>query len=371
MPKSHRIRILSVIAGSLILTLAITGGIMFAAGGAPHTIEVHESKCFRSINEADDLYCGIRFNLPTFETLTPPPVTPEAWCQELNDKLGCITDPVDPVAPQSLNPDLVFVTFWKDCLPADCSVGTLLDSVTAPRIGHAISGVYMEAGHGVSWEDSTVNGCVEVNPLQFTSASQICMPVLWAVADNDVDDQRNELGVWFLNQLLALEIEHTTGLNFYVQNNRITDAGKTYVLEALNIADRLLGGFFRASSTDSPNSAFATVTATPALQGAIKLTATVLADAYERVGEHIGGGATDAEQKAIGGTVLWLIICAIGFGATYAVTTETLFPSLMFACLAVLGLAADGFSFTLFGSAVAIFVFPAASYTVKKLGLTG
>lgn len=345
---------------------------------APHTasaqlvdapeVAANSAKCARSIIITDDLYCALRYELPTFETADPP-ATPEAWCAYLNYQTGCITDPVDPDNPETIEPGLAYVTLYDGCtVTGDCSSATARDTGRIPRIGHALAGVYLEAGHNVTWGDSDVYLCVESSSVLFATQTSDCLKVTWAIAANDREDQREELGQFFVDELLAIEIVQSRGTNFYVENNLITTDGKTLVIEALNVADRILS-VFRTSAPLIITDPFATATAVVPVQSLIDSTVT-----------SITFGATTASYtggSASAGGVIFTLICGfIAFIATFrwiqrnssANSIDTIIPAaLVFMTVVICGFAMSEVDFSVIAVFIVIMAAPAALYVVRKI----
>jgi len=268
-------------------------------------VEVQDNRCFRSIIETDDLYCSIRYDLPVQTDPDVVPVSPEEWCQYLFIQTGCTDDPPIPDNPESLEQGVVFVSYYDGCTAAgDCSSATLIDTGRIPRAGTSLAGVYVETGHTVTWQDSDVHACVESSRLLFSVQSQDCQRVIWSTESNTQADQRNDLGDFFVDQLLQLEIINAKGINFYIENNLITAEGKTVALEALNVADRILT-VFRTSAAGVITGSFATATAVGALEATIQAQATP--PWAGEVGSYIGGDETT------GGIVLMFVLGFLAF----------------------------------------------------------
>ncbi len=153
-----------------------------ATGGPAPTLSTDQADCFRNVVSDGDIFCLIRYDLPTFVTATPPPVSAEAWCAELVDQDGCTADPVEPTNETSQITDSAFVTLYQNC-GVDCSTGTLESQVRTPRINFALGGAYLAPGHAVTFGDPTVNGCVQSSTTLFTVASISCIPTIATAAN--------------------------------------------------------------------------------------------------------------------------------------------------------------------------------------------
>ncbi len=346
MPHTRKL-LVAVFVFLFVMLLGVLFNVMPASanhgGTTAPSVSVEETKCFRSINQLDDMYCMMRYDLPVKITPDPTPITtPEAWCLELHDLDGCTDTPVNPSNPKSLEEQHVFINFYKNCSAlGDCTVGDILASVSVPRVGASLGGVYLGTGHGVTHGDLTVFGCVQSSTLLFTVASEDCQQVVWSFGANNEETQREEMGLYFLQQLLALEVVQNRGFNFYVQNNLITDAGKTLALEALNIADRLIGDFFRAAATESQAIEFATATAETTLQAEIRLTATSQAGIWTTIGGHVGGDA-----KTTGGWLVVMIGGLLAFWGVWLMTKEFVFPLITFSSVFWFGVSQDAVPFS-------------------------
>lgn len=277
-------------------------------------VNAETAKCFQSIIETDDLYCALRYNLPVQTDDDVTPTSPEEWCQYLDIKDGCFsatsTDPVLPLFPETIEPGLVFVSFFDNCTSTgDCSSADLIDTGRVPRVGKSLAGVYIETGHTFTFGDSDVYGCIVTSTLLFSNATSDCVKVTWSTAANTQDAQREQLGQFFLDALLNLEILDSLGFNYYVENNKITAEGKELVLEALNVADRILD-VFRTSAVSVNDEPFATATALSALQSTVAAqTPIALA---EGTGELTGGDST------IGGLIATMFLGGVVFFVIFA-----------------------------------------------------
>lgn len=211
-----------------------------AAQTAPSS-ETNHAACYRSILEADDLYCLTRFELP--DSISDG--VSDAWCAELVNQDGCDGTPADPVEPTSLPQNTVFITLYDNCAADDCSAGNLLNVSRVPRIGFGVGGSYMVPGHGVTWADGDVALCLESSddPAVFGTSSIDCLPVFWNSGENTVSVQRALLGADMVDQVRAVGIEQAKPTSEYVQNNLINSNGKVFALEALSNADRILDVF--------------------------------------------------------------------------------------------------------------------------------
>lgn len=235
--------------------------------------------CYRSIVQADDLFCLTRFELPTHTTDTP--VSPEAWCALLVDTDGCIDDPVDPTNPTSLTSGAAYITLYDGA--------TLLGQAQAQRIGHTIGGLYFPAGHGITWANGDVTGCVESSDTLFTTSSEDCIPVFWNTEANTTAAQLAKLSADLVAQMSALEtVDELVPAGGYVVSNKITPAGRDLALEALNVMDVILTGAFQSAAVPGITDSFATPSSELPLQTSINATATAVAGGFQGVGTSFG-----------------------------------------------------------------------------------
>lgn len=310
------------IAFALALVLIITVSVSpraAATGGPAPTLVTNSASCYRNIIEDGDIYCLMRYELPTFVTATPPPISAEAWCAELVDQDGCTADPVEPTNETSLITAAAFVSLYQNC-GVDCSTGTLESQVRVPRINHALGGAYLAPGHAVTWGDITVNGCVESSTTLFTVASRDCLPVVWNAAAVDEAAQRAQLGSDLLSNLISVQTNRNLPLFSYVSNNLITSAGRILSVEALSVMDQLIPERFQAASFGSQDAAFATPTGTLALQDSLdtKASAAEITTAFSNLGTSVLGISGGAMS-----TILFLMFAVASF-AWFHVKTKSL-----------------------------------------------
>lgn len=272
-------------------------------------LESQAANCFRSIIDLDDLYCSVRYDLPVQSDPDVTPVSAEEWCAELFDTSGCTDDPVVPDAPESLEQGKAFVTFYDNCTAGgDCSSADVIDTGRIPRVGTSLAGVYVGTGHSITFGDTDIYGCVESSAFLFSTQTRSCQRVVWSTVSNTILDMREDLGNHFVDQMLQLEIIQAKGVNFYVENNLITSEGKQIVLEALNVADRILD-VFRTSAQSVITSDFATATAQSNLQATISASTPVVIGST--VNDLFGGG------NRTGGLIATLIGAFAAFIGTY------------------------------------------------------
>ncbi len=201
--------------------------------------DVTNVACFTDIYEDNDLYCLVVYDL--FISTNPAPLTtPEAWCDELVDKTGCIGEVILPINPGSLLENTVLL---------ELNVSNVLAGVSAaPRIGYSVGGIYFPAGHNITYGDSNVQICVSPNPDLFSIAFSECEEPSWNTAAQNATAQRTLLGNIFKNIMLVKGIKESRP-GFYISDDLINVNGSIIVNEALPGAANLLPNTFDASHT--------------------------------------------------------------------------------------------------------------------------
>lgn len=259
---------------ALIWTTASASSPAFAAD-APD-LSIGSAKCYRSILEADDLFCLSDYELPV--ALTDSPVSPEAWCAELVDTTGC-TDRA-PLYPTTLETGAAYVTLYDG---AD-----ILGQSQVPRIGLALGGTYLAAGHAVTWGNTNITACVESSRTAYDTFTQACLNVLWSAAANTEAAQRADLAQDLLALLQGLEaLDPFVETNGYVINSLITSTGRVLALEALSLMDRILIDTFQSQAVQAVTTDFTPGTGL-ALQSNIDATATAVVGAFQGLGTDFG-----------------------------------------------------------------------------------
>lgn len=223
----------------LIALLTVSAGSSLAQAQTAPSLEVDHAACYRSIIDADDLFCLARYELP--DSISDG--VSDAWCAELVDQDGCALTPAAPTAPTSLPVNSVFLTLYDGCTAGDCSAGTILNVSRVPRIGFALGGSYVNAGHTITWADTDVHLCVESSEDDYITGAIDCLPVFWNTSENTTEAQREVLGADMVEQIRAIGFLESESTTKYVENNLINATGKTFAVEALEQADRLLDVF--------------------------------------------------------------------------------------------------------------------------------
>ena len=331
------------------------------AADAPVLASNHAS-CYRSVFNTDDLFCLTRYSLPTYETATPPPVSPEAWCAQLVDRTGCTDDPVEPSAPTSLPQGRAVLALYDGCSGDDCSAATLAGVARVPRIGFALGGVYLTAGHTLAWADPDVAVCIESDPGDFDTFEQDCTPESWSSAANDQTAQRQQLGADMVEQVITLGIEQARPLNLYVNlgSQLITTAGKVFALEALPGADRILGVF--ASGSGSTGIGPTPTPGQTAIEAEIATDAATVQTRLAEFGETHGTGS--GEQT---GLIISVVIAVVIFLGSLALTRGSIvFASFGTMCFLPVLTALGVLPFEALAVMIAVLALPAGVTVVRK-----
>lgn len=334
-----------------------------ATGGPAPTLSTNQANCYRNMIDDGDIYCLIRYELPTFVTATPPPGSAEAWCAELVDQAGCTADPVEPTNETSQITDSAFVTLYQNC-GVDCSTGTLESQVRTPRINHALGGAYLAPGHAVTWGDPTVNGCVQSSTTLFTVPSISCVPVTWNAAATDQTSQRTQLGSDLVGNLVSIESNRNRALYSYVQNNLITSAGRILSVEALSVMDQIIPERFQAASFSSQDEDWATPTGSLALQDSLDATAagTDLPTAFANLGSilfGISGGAM--------ATLFFLMLGIIAFFRISGMTGDMVMGAQGLVAVGMVGIYVRGPTISVVAVAAVGFSLVGAMFFVGKI----
>ena len=350
---------------AIIVALAV----MFPLASTAHaqspgpTLTANEATCYQNLVETGDLYCQLRYELPTFTTVPPPPATPEAWCAELVDQDGCIADPVEPTNETSLITDAAFVTLYQNC-GVDCTTGTLENQVRVPRINHALGGAYLSPGHAITFGDTTVNQCVESSASLFSPRSQSCIAVVWNIAPSDTTSQRTQYGTDLVAQLRNIETNRNLALNSYVSNNLITSGGRILAIEGLSVSDQIAPTRFQAASESSADEAFATPSSTLPLQDSLDTlaNATDIPGAFDSLGTivfGISGGAM--------GTLFFLLLGLIFFAWLQAKTKNFVLPTAGLVTVGMTGLFVRSPTVSVVAVAALAFSLVGAMFILRKV----
>lgn len=226
----------------LILTVSSVITLNNVSAQTSPDIEISISSCYSHIYEADDLYCAVVYELPTYTSTVLPISTPEAWCNELVNKNGCTDNPVNPTEPTSLTQNSVFITL------EDSTLQSLAGINTVRRIGFGVGGVYLAAGHNVTFADPNLVICITSNEDIYTTANvQKCVTPTWNSLTKDFVTQRTALGEFFKAGMIAKGLNEARSLNYYMTNDKINLTGSFIVEEALPHASVLLPETFTSS----------------------------------------------------------------------------------------------------------------------------
>lgn len=257
MPSTRSVRILARAASPVILAGLLAGLLyLIAYGAASPDTAISEARCYRNISETGDLLCLGRYELDQ-QTSTGTPSSAEAWCQYLQDTTGCTSSPVNPSSPASLQYGITsaWVTLCSlaggqtGCAGGSTSSsGTVYKQNQVPRIHHGLAGIYLAGGHGIAWDTSTVNMCIESTD-DFDPIDTACSgTVVWNSAANNQGAQRTQLAADLKSMLAALETSRGVPRNSYVQSGKITAAGAVLSREAYAFIERVIPDAFQAAA---------------------------------------------------------------------------------------------------------------------------
>jgi len=363
---------LQIIAGLIIglITVITTIGIspppVSAQAYPAPDVFTNSANCFRNIIQSGDLYCLVRYELPTFTTATPPPATPEAWCKELVNTDGCIADPVEPTQETSLVTNAAFITLYKDCgaPPTNCSTGDIQSQVRMPRINHSIGGVYISDASTITWGDTTVNACVESSDLLFSVQSSDCLTVAWNTAEDNQTDQRDQLGRTLLDELRAVETNRNLPFNSYVANSYLSTGARVLALEALSVMDQIIPAYFQAASETALIVPYATPVGSLALQVSIDATAaaTDIPAAFVDLGDTVAGVSGGAMA-----TVFFGILASLFFFWVYSRTGDYVLPAAGFITVGMIGIWTRGPTVSVVAVAAVVMSMIAAMFILRKI----
>ncbi len=284
-----------------------------ASAVAATPVFAYEAYAFRSIVATDDLFIVIRYELPV-STLAS---TTDAWCLELNDSDGCDADPASPTDPTSLVPGAAIASLYSAGYG-----GVPTDQVALNRIDHALTGIYVDAGHSITFGNPTTQVCIE-SSTTYTSPTYDCVYPVWSAAANTELDQRNDLSALMsgpTGPMIALESARLQSDNTYVNGvNLITPAGQIFALEALSFMDRIIPDAFQLGAGSSITAAIATPASDSKIQISIDATAEAsgLTQDLENVGQQYLG--LSGPTTALGGTIL----AALAYGGLLFALTKS------------------------------------------------
>lgn len=329
------------------------------------------SDCVRNIRLDGDLLCLLHYNLPQQTTAIPTPVAAaEAWCARLRNQTGCAANPVAPDEPTSIISGdawvtLCYLTGSQDGCFSAPSPGTLIDQTPAPRINYALGGIYLTAGHGVAWDDTTVNMCIEPGT-GFTSPVPACVPVDFNDEASDTESQRDELAVVLVQLMRDItqrrQIAKTT---FVTSRGKITPTGAELAVEAYPDMVAVAPDAFAVVTKQAVTETFATAPANAsALQQAIYLTATAVAWGD---GVRAGGEAALGISGTFSWTLVFLTFGLIAAFFTLAATQDFAMGVAAFGLFLLPGSLVGGPTVSALVVAIICLSFPAAWFVVAKV----
>ncbi len=319
---------------------------------------VYEAYAFRSIIDDDDLFIVFRYELP----VSIADATTDAWCLELNDTTGCDAEPAAPTDPTSLQPGSVIGTIYSDGYG-----GTLIDQINLKRIDHAIGGLYLDAGHSITWGNAVTQICVESSTSLYTSPTHECLFPTWSAAANVKQDQLDSLEALMkgpAGPMITLESARLLADNSLVNGvNLITPAGQVFALEALSFMDRIIPGAFQIGAGSTITGAVATPTGDSDIQVMIDATAAAsgVTEDLENVAQQYLG--ISGPTMSIAG---WFMAGVLLGGIMWAFTKSQ--PLMLLGALTPLtwGIWTRGPTFAVIAAMITVFATLGSWYFVRK-----
>lgn len=198
--------------------------IALAAGGGPaHAqaivdVEIFEASAYQNMVELGDMLVLVRYELPVADWQNSTYMN-DATCEDSADFVDpCFISLLQGVALQ---------TFYSG--PA--ATGTLQSVRQLPRVGHGLSAVYLAAGHGLTFGDTTFETCVEGSPSVFSPIPQACITIQWNTsATVAATPAIIEPDLLIISGNLEQAAEQAK--NTFVNIDKITQTGMIFVREA-------------------------------------------------------------------------------------------------------------------------------------------
>jgi len=235
------------------------------AAASPPTL-IYQAEAYQNIVDDDnlgDLLVIIRYELDV-----------ALWCAELENIEGCGDSPPDPEEPTSLPQGAVNLSLYDYV----AGTSTLRSFGRVPRIDHALGGIYLSSGHGLTWGDTDVEACVEASATLYDPAASSCLAVTWNGAGDDMDDQRDALGQGVRQMLLTLQDERAEPQYTYVSSvSKITVAGQVFSREAFGWLDRVAAEYFQTGGQPMRTGDYEAPSGEPGLQTSIDADPTAVA----------------------------------------------------------------------------------------------
>lgn len=209
------------------------------AAPAPALVAL-EGLAFRNIVATGDMYVMLRFEMPLSDGT---PSTSTAWCAELDNETGCTANPPAPDDPFSLPRGNAWVAYYT------ASRAFIHEQVIPPRVGFGLVGIYFAPGHGLTWQDTTAELCIQSASAPTYDAVVIsCAALSWnggATTAAAITSLQSNL----VQQVTTLESERQLPPRSLVNGaSKITYLGRPFALEALNVMDRIVPDAFQTGS---------------------------------------------------------------------------------------------------------------------------
>lgn len=225
--KAFRLFSVMALVGTLILAIAIR-----PAFAANPTISIHEAHAFEHVLETDDLLILVRYELPTDDWRSADYMV-DHTCDDVDD--------LDDNCWNSLETGMVLHTLYDD----DRDTGMLSGVRTISRIGHSLSGIYLEAGHGLTWDDTSYETCVEGSSTTFSPVPNACFTLFWHSSD-DLASTSAVIEPYLVQMALNIEEEFPKTPTTFVNMDKITDEGVRFAREAFPAIMSVVPGAFFA-----------------------------------------------------------------------------------------------------------------------------
>lgn len=317
-----------------IVAAGILAAAMWALAGSAKAqtapaVNAYEVRCWRSILQTDDLLCATRYQLPQQDVATYPIPTPvttsSAWCTYLANQGGCTSSSgaVSPTDPTSLQYGTLsawstycdrgdLVTQREGCTGRYTNAGgKLLAEDRVPRIGHGLSGHYFSPGHGITWGDTDIIGCIEPSSDFSSTSTTSCAGVTFNGAANTQSAQRDQLETDLIALVINVQTARGLPAGSYTTGSRLNAAGRILALEINPYLDQIVSDAFQAAASQAVRTPYS---GTPA--GVVVLETRIAAQTDKFVARSQAAGA---EWGISGGFYTTLIFMFLGFVAALGV----------------------------------------------------
>ena len=296
-----------------------------------YNVEINEAYVFRNIltdesisnNNEGDLFILVRYNLPASSTDL---ASVDEWCAEIRDNTGCTSTGsiyVDPIFPNTINEGVAFATVYKDGIAT-----SITQQEPLKRIGHGLSGIYVDAGHNITFGNASTEVCIESSTTRpdgttlVTPKTQDCLYPTWVGGVGSQSDQRNRLAN--LLSGLGSPIKNLESALYMPQFallsplGKITPLGSAYSSEALSFMSSIIPSAFQIGAEAVLNSSIVTPTnPDSAFQQELDTASLDLRNNLDKV-----GGAYFGMSGGAFATIFMAIIGMFLAGALYSATNN-------------------------------------------------